>query len=514
MSIFRRIRRLFRRKRAAPLTVEPPAVSPMRKLVMSYEALARFASPEGMQQTGRSHQPPQVMPGVIPQAEKLAQDSANQAIYDYANDVAGGVGFLGYQFLAELMQRPEYRKITETIAQEMCRKWIQWEAAGETDKTKRIKELTDEFKRLNVRDVFLRATEHDGAYGRGQIFMDIETADGVPTWDNPAELETILVRDKAKITKGSLVGLRTVEPMWTYPNRYNSTNPLAPDFYKPAEWFVMGKRVHKSRLLTFVGREVPDMFKPSYNFGGLSASQLAIPYVENFIRTRDSVGDMIHSFSTSGIKTDMDAVLSGGDGADIFTRLEMYNRMRDNKGALVLDKNTEDFFQFNTPLSGLDALQAQSQEQICSVSNIPLVKYTGITPSGLNASSDGEIRVWYDWTHSEQERRWTVNLTLITDVVMLSLWGEIDPDIHFKYVPLYELDGEALARNRKTDGDRDVGYIQNGVLSQEEVRAKLAADPESGYSGITVADVPEMSETEPPPGEEGSEDGGGDGDNA
>ena len=45
---------------------------------------------------------------------------------------------------------------------------------------------------------------------------------------------------------------------------------------------------------------------------------------------------------------------------------------------------------------------AQSQEQISSVSRIPLVKWTGISPSGLNASSEGEIRVYYDLIHSEQ----------------------------------------------------------------------------------------------------------------
>ena len=40
---------------------------------------------------------------------------------------------------------------------------------------------------------------------------------------------------------------------------------------------------------------------------------------------------------------------------------------------------------------------------MCSVSGQPLVKFTGITPNGLNASSDGEIRVFYDDIHAEQE---------------------------------------------------------------------------------------------------------------
>ncbi|WP_163505183.1 anti-CBASS protein Acb1 family protein, partial [Escherichia coli] len=75
--------------------------------------------------------------------------------------------------------------------------------------------------------------------------------------------------------------------------------PLAADYYKPQSWYVMGKEVHASRFLSFVSRPVPDVLKAAYNFGGLSLSQIAEPYVDNWIRTRDSVGDMVHSYSTS-----------------------------------------------------------------------------------------------------------------------------------------------------------------------------------------------------------------------
>ncbi|WP_163360700.1 anti-CBASS protein Acb1 family protein, partial [Klebsiella aerogenes] len=74
---------------------------------------------------------------------------------------------------------------------------------------------------------------------------------------------------------------------------YNTTNPLAADWYKPALWYVQGRPVHATRLLTFVGREVPDLLKPAYSFGGLSMSQMAKPYVDNWLRTRASVADLI-----------------------------------------------------------------------------------------------------------------------------------------------------------------------------------------------------------------------------
>jgi hypothetical protein len=74
----------------------------------------------------------------------------------------------------------------------------------------------------------------------------------------------------------------------------------------------------------------------------------------------------------------------------------MFNMLRDNQGTFVVNKNTEDFKNVSASLAGLHELQAQAQEHMASVSRIPLVKFTGIQPAGLNASSEGEIEVYDD----------------------------------------------------------------------------------------------------------------------
>ena len=89
----------------------------------------------------------------------------------FANQVfAEGLEFLGYPYLAELAQRPEYRVITDTIATEMTRKWIKFQAVGEEDKTAQIKAIEDEFTRLGVKDAFRKAAELDGFFGRAHIY--------------------------------------------------------------------------------------------------------------------------------------------------------------------------------------------------------------------------------------------------------------------------------------------------------------------------------------------------------
>lgn len=429
------------------------------------------------------YEPP---PGVIPEGERSAAMAQDSTPYDYVNNAYVNNYFPGYQYLAMLAQLPEYRKFSAVIAKEATRKWIKLRATDTgTEKADKIAAIEAAMKRYRVRAAFRRAAELDGLFGRGQIYLDVLTPGGSLAADDPNELAAPLAIDPRKIKQGALRGLRIIEPVWTYPNQYDSANPLSPSFYRPRAWFVMGKLVHASRLLQFVSHEVPDMLKAAYNFGGLSMSQMAQPYVQNWLRTRDSVSDILHSFSTSGVKTNMGAILTGGDDAEFFKRAELFNNMRDNRGLMLLDKDSEEFFQFNTPLSTLDALQAQAQEQMASVSNIPLVKLLGITPSGLNASSDGEIKVFYDHIHSLQENLFRDNLTTVLQVIQLSEFGEIDQDIVFDFEPLWQLNEVEQATVRKTNADTDVALVGAAIIAPEESRRRIAADPDSGYDSLS-----------------------------
>ena len=405
---------------------------------------------------------------------------------NFGADCFFGTGFIGYPRLAELAQISEYRSVSETTANEMTRQWIEIKSAGEEDNSEAIRQIEECYERLNVRDVFRKAVETDGLFGRGQILVQIKGHDG--------KLANPLLLTEKTIAKGSLKALVNIEPMWTTPAPYNAVDPTLPDFYKPKAWYVMAQEIHASRLFTLISRPVPDMLKPAYNFGGVSMTQLMMPYVERWLRTVDSVSDLLHSFSLSGIKTDMSAILGGSDDGDtsIILRAELYNRLRDNRGLMLLSKDEEEFFQFNTPLSGLDALLAQSQEQMAAPSHTPLVKLLGITPSGLNASTEGEIAVYYDHIRAMQENLLRDPLDKLLKLVQLHLFGKVNDNITFDFVPLRQMSETELSTIRKSDTDRDVAYIQAGVVSAEEVRGRLAGEPGSGYNGIDVEDVPEM----------------------
>lgn len=434
---------------------------------------------------------PRPAPGVAPDNAGMAMDDAFGGLYGYAGGSYGpGVGFLegmafpGYPVLSEWALRAENRRLVSTLAQEMTRKFIRLTSTGDDNKKDTIAKIEAAMVKFRVQDVLREAAEHDGYFGIGHIFLDMGVTD-------PNELKTPLLARPEKIKKGSLKGIRTIEPVWCYPGTFNSSQPLRPDFYKPQIWYVFSQEIHHTRLLSLVSREVPDLLKPSRMFGGVALTELAKPTVDNWLETRKAVNDLLRSFTVWQLKTNLQATLAGGGGEEMLNRAQLFNQFRDNRGLMMLDFESEDLSALSASLAGLDHLQAQAQEHQAAVDGMPLIKLVGYTPSGLNSTGEGEMDSWRDRVRAQQEHLYNAPLKQILDVIQLSEFGSIDESIGFEWLPLEEDNEAEKAVIRKTDVDSAIELINAGVLHPEEERIRQATTAGSLYHGINVNDVPE-----------------------
>jgi phage-related protein (TIGR01555 family) len=437
-------------------------------------------------------------PGVLPPNTKLAMDAdiqqpINWAAANVSMAMMDGLPWLGYPILAQLSTQTEYRRAAEILAIHATKKWIKIQSTGGDDKSDKIAAIEGAMKRLNVKDVFHRLSIQDSFFGRSHLFIDCCDA------NDRAELRTPIGDGTTAISAQKLGGnklkrLGTVEAVWCYPTQYDSNDPLKEDWYRPTTWYVQGKEVHVSRLLRFVAREVPDILKPAYAFGGLSLTQMMKPYVDSWIRDWHSVSDLIRAFSVMGIKTELEESLAA-DGDQLFKRLKLFNATRDNKGLMILQKGAageaEEFFNVSVPLGTLDALLAQAEERLCLAGGFPVIVLLGLTPHGLNASSDGEIQIFEQAIGAYQENFFRPGLTTVLRLIQISEFGEVDPEITFAFEPLRALTALELSTKRKTDADTDAVLVQSGVIDPLEVRERLAADPDSPYANLDVDDVPE-----------------------
>lgn len=125
-------------------------------------------------------------------------------------------------------------------------------------------------------------------------------------------------------------------------------------------------------------------------------------------------------------------------------------------------------------------------------------------------SSEGEIRIFYDFVHSYQERLFRQPLTTVINFIQLSLFGDVDPDITFRFVPLWSMSETERATLQKTKAETHQIYTDLGAVTNHEVRKALVGDPGTMYPGLDPDDMPDLKLEE----EEGLEPDGHTGEDA
>lgn len=524
--------RWFSRKPAPKAERVEPRPTPRAEPRLSFDAFARITEErEQYRQAAvanayKPYQPPHGVRGA-----GMAMDSgiglpagfdgwAAASVGVLEGYIADGLNFQGYPYLAQMAQRAEFRKPVEVIVKECTREWIRLRSkkqGSDKDKTerdaaeKRIAELEDAMSDFGVREVAKQQITHALQYGIGAVWADV----GNLRLDGTGQDVPLRLRPEGT-KKGDLKRFAAVEPIWMTPALYDSSNPLRADFFKPSKWWVQGSQVDASRMSVMVPFPVSDMLKPAFNFGGLSLTQQIKSYVHNFLRLRNSVSAIAANFSKIVLQTNMFGTqqtpvgysgsypapsMGAVDATSVIGRAGLLNATADGQDIFVTDKEDEDVKILATPLSGLSELLAQAQEAQAGMPGIPLVKLFGIQPTGLNASSDGEIRVFYDEIASFQESNVRPTLKWMLDAIQLHLWGEIDPDIDFEFIHLWQMDEKQAAEVEKIKTDIDAVNIAAGKLSPDEARKREAMDDSSIYRNVDLSgEAPELPEGEPDDG--------------
>lgn len=405
--------------------------------------------------------------------------------------------FLGYGALQNLAQDPLIRACVQTVADDLTRKWIEIAGGEESDKD-RVTKLTRLQKRYRLQTVFHDAAVMVGFYGGAFVFVDTG-AEGedltvpLPICESGHEIKTC-----------ERLAFRVIDPVNVTPCDYNCEDPLAPDYMRPQHWWVLGQRVHHSRLLALVENEPPTLLKPSYNFLGIPRAQLLADYVAHFKEARSYEIDLLKKISLLVLKTDTDQLFSSPEGLRMFDlKAKALQRYRDNNSVYVCDKNFEDVTNVQTSIAGATDIVRQQLEFVAAINRTPAVKILGISPSGFSATGESDIRNYYDHIRSQQEL-YRSAITKCLHAVELKHFKSIDNTIDFEFVELAEDNASAKAMNANTRMQMYSTGIQCQIISPDEARQAIAQDPDMGLEFIT-GPAPEEEGADMMGGEEGGD---------
>lgn len=406
--------------------------------------------------------------------------------------------FLGYGYLTGLAQNGLIRAGCEMIADEMVEKGITLTTKGnndpDTDKQAKLDRLNELITKINLLPTLRKAVSISKYYGGSLVYMDF---DGIDTASE--NLLNPLILTKNELRGKKLRRLKVIEPYNLSPGQYNAADPLQEYYFKPRYWFVMGKAVDASRFLPPVQEnELPTILRPAYNFFGIPLAQIVLDAVAHFTECREAEARLLTKFSLTVFKTNLnEQIFSGGDWSQIDNRVNNFVQYRSNDGVMLIDKESEDIDIKSTSLAGVKDIVSQAMEIVAAYFNEPVTKMWGLTPSGFN-TGESDLNNHYDHIASQQEKQLREQIEYVLKVLQMQEWGEIDNEITFTFNPLSEEKEESIATVNKIKAETQQIYISNGVISPDEGRECLKADPQSGFNNLNEESVPEeeLSEKE------------------
>lgn len=307
---------------------------------------------------------------------------------------------------------------------------------------------------LNFSSLLNEAIKTSLAFGGALIFIDVDAEDlAEPLYD------------KAKIlSKNKIQGLRVVPPYLCGASDVETANPLNKGFMKPKKWFISGNSgvVDSTRVISLIMFDAPFLIKPLFNFFGISLTQFMKSYVASADIARQSLSDMLLRFRSEIIKSDLIKI----NPTEAVSRAKAINKQKNNNALILLTKD-EEYIQSITPLSGLDKLIAQLQENVAVSARLPSVKLLGLTPSGFNATGDFDLASYYDEIMSLQN---SVIKPVIEQILNLLVkeagWDDITATYDFNILEKSSDLDKAQVKNLEMDFINKA--IGAGILTDEQ----------------------------------------------
>jgi phage-related protein (TIGR01555 family) len=405
-------------------------------------------------------------------------------------------GFIGFQLCAILAQQWLIAKACLTPARDAIRNGykVTINNGQGADATAILARLTRADKKYRLKQHCVELVNFQRVFGIRIALFKFERNDPNDP-DNAKFYERPFNPDG--ITPGSYKGIAQIDPYWCVPELSPNAvrDPTAGDFYEPTYWVVQGKRYHKSHLVISRGPEVPDVLKPSYQFAGLSLVQRIYERVYAAERTANEAPQLALTKRAMVFYTDTEKALA--DESAFVSKLLKWTQYKDNHGVKVADKEGDKIEQVDTALGDFDSVVMSQYQLVAAIANVPATKLLGTTPKGFNSSGEYEEASYHEELEAIQssdmqpliERH---NLAVMRSEIAPAL-GIAPVALAVEWNPSDAPTAEEEAKVQLTLAQRDAALVTAGAIDGHDIRARLAADPKSGYDAIDPANVP------PPP---------------
>lgn len=362
-------------------------------------------------------------------------------------------------------------KIVDIPPDDTFRQWRDWQA--KPDDQQKITELE---KRLLVRKKLQDTDSASRLYGGAGLLIGTNQLD----LSQPLAVEREELRVLTVMTRRELV----VQELDRNPQSANYGKPI---FYEiaVADGLLQGARVHPSRIVRFVGKQHKSPFHSALGneWGwGKSVLKSVLDTIKVADATRANIASLVFEAKVDVIKIPnfMSQLADQRYKDQIVERMMLAMFIKGNNGALVLDKD-EEYDTKQTSFASIAEIWRESRIDVAAGSNMPLTKFLGTSPGGLNSTGQHDMKNYYDMIESRQQIKITPACDMLDKLIVKTALGRVDDSIHYEWSPLEQTNEEERGRVGKLIAEtstilRDAGLFLDEEMREIVINALVAAD--------------------------------------
>ena len=364
---------------------------------------------------------------------------------------------------------------------------------SESEFLERLKIVSD---KLGISDICIKMTTKKHIFGVITAIpcMVVTDDDGNEVPDKKFDYSTPY--NPEKITKNSYRGFSVVEPQWlTYEfDAESSMDPTSKHFYEPT-WLVKpdGTRIHRSWVIRLINKEVCDILKPTYYFGGLSLTQMLYERMWCADKIANEAPLLAMTKRLLIADGNMEQMIAEPQKANLF--FKAINFFRDNFSVFVKKPGAQ-IQQVDTSLSDLTPLTMSQYQLVAAIAQIPVTKLMKNVPSGLQSTGQYE---WDDYAQKLigiQEKDFRPILERHLELYCRSSYwenGEQRKDLQFsvEFNPIDLPKTQEKTQMASSQVSTAASMLGNGLATVAEVRAFLRKTGNSFFDVVGV-EVPEI----------------------
>lgn len=370
------------------------------------------------------------------------------------------------------------QNVINTIPDDMMRSWIEINTENEDDEAKVRKCI----RRNQVIDKLRKGLYWGRLYG-GAVGLIVLKGDMAP--EEPLDIDSILPDD----FKGIRLFDRWtgVTPSIEIEDNIESRNFGLPKYYDITN-MVDGHtllRVHNSKIIRFIGRELPYIEKVNTLYWG--ESELEAIY--NEIVNRDNVSQNMASLTFKANRdyqeTDsLDQMLAFNNPQaqqQFYNTLQAQSVLESNFGIRLINKG-DVLHNQQYSFTGLPEVYDRMMMNIAGASRTPVTKLFGRSPAGMNATGESDLKNYYDYIDSLRESQLRPILDDLLKIVFKSATGNV-PEFDFDFPSLHQ-DTETEKADIKQKSVQSIIQLYSMGLVDKGVALKELKD--AGVTSITT----------------------------